>query len=250
VKQVLLITGSSGIAAATARLWATEDPVFVVGIHQEECRSLTTEFSEAGFAAADVRDASAVRDAVAACLERFGRIDALFNVAGISARSAGDGPLHECKPEAWDTVMDVNAKGTFLMCREVLAVWTRNTQRGVILNTGSVLARHPQRDHFATAGYAASKGAIEAMSLAAAAYYAPRGIRINVIAPGLVCTPMTARAQASAPVMEYMIHKQPLTKGMLSAEDIAKTACFLLRSESSLITGQVVTVDGGWTVSE
>jgi NAD(P)-dependent dehydrogenase (short-subunit alcohol dehydrogenase family) len=250
VKQVLLITGSSGIAAATARMWAADDPVFVVGIHKEECLRLTTELAEAGFAAADVRDASAVRDAVAACLERFGRIDALFNVAGISARSAGDGPLHECKPEAWDTVMDVNAKGTFLVCREVLGVWTRNGGRGVILNTGSVLARHPQRDHFATAGYAASKGAIEAMSLAAAAYYAPSGIRINVIAPGLVCTPMTARAQASAPIVEYVTHKQPLTKGMLSSEDVAKTARFLLRSESSPITGQIVTVDGGWTVSE
>lgn len=250
MKQVLLITGSSGIAAATARMWATEDPVFVVGIHSEECLRLTTEFAEASFAAADVRDASAVRGAVTACLERFGRIDALFNVAGISARSAGDGPLHECKLEAWDAVMDVNAKGTFLMCREVLGVWSRNAQRGVILNTGSVLARHPQREHFATAGYAASKGAIEAMSLAAAAYYAPSGIRINVIAPGLVSTPMTARAQASPSITEYVAHKQPLAKGMLSAEDIAKTACFLLRSESSPITGQVLTVDGGWTVSE
>lgn len=250
MKQVLLITGSSGIAAATARLWAVDDPVFVVGIHKEECLSLTTELAEAGFAAADVRDPNAVRDAVAACLECFGRIDALFNAAGISARSVGDGPLHECKPEAWDAVMDVNAKGTFLMCREVLGVWTRNALSGVILNTGSVLARHPQRDYFATAGYAASKGAIEAMSLAAASYYAPRGIRINVIAPGLVCTPMTARAQASATIIEYMIHKQPLTKGMLSPEEIAKTARFLLRSESSPITGQIVTVDGGWTVSE
>jgi NAD(P)-dependent dehydrogenase (short-subunit alcohol dehydrogenase family) len=182
-------------------------------------------------------------------VERFGRIHALFNVAGVSARSAGDGPLHECKSEAWDTVMDVNAKGTFLMCREVLGVWTKSKQPGVILNTGSVLARHPQRDHFATAGYAASKGAIEAMSLAAAAYYAPYGIRINVIAPGLVRTPMSTRAQSNAQITKYMTHKQPLTKGMLSPEDIAKTACFLLRNDSSPITGQVVTVDGGWAVS-
>ncbi len=159
---------------------------------------------EAGFAVADVRDELAVRNAVAACLDRFGRIDALLNVAGISARSAGDGPLHECKPAAWDLVMDVNAKGTFLMCREVLGVWTRNTQAGVILNCGSVLARHPQRDHFATVGYAASKGAIEAMSLSAAAYYAPAGIRINVIAPGLVRTPMSARAQAES--ADHRIH--------------------------------------------
>ena len=249
MKQILLITGSSGIAAATARMWAADSPVFVVGINGEECRSLAAELGDAGFAAADVRDEAAIRSAVNACLERFGRIDALFNVAGISARSFGDGPLHQCKTEAWDAAVDVNAKGTFLMCREVLGVWTRNIQSGVILNTGSVLARHPQRDHFATVGYAASKGAIEAMSVAAAAYYAPYGIRINVIAPGLVLTKMSARAQANARVVDYVSHKQPLTKGLLSAEDVAKTACFLLRRDSSPITGQIVKVDGGWTVS-
>jgi len=146
--------------------------------------------------------------------------------------------------------MDVNAKGTFLMCREVLSSWTGNAQAGVILNCGSVLARRPQHDHFATVGYAASKGAIEAMSRSAAAYYAPAGIRINVIAPGLVRTPMSTRAQADPRIIEYLTHKQPLTKGLLSAEDVAKTACFLLSRDSSPMTGQVVTVDGGWTVSE
>ena len=250
MKEVLLVTGSSGIAAATARLWAAENPVFVVSNNGEECKALATNLGEASFATADVRDELAVRSAVAACLDRFGRIDALFNVAGISARSAGDGALHECKPAAWDLVMDVNAKGTFLMCREVLGVWTRNAQAGVILNCGSVLARRPQYEYFATAGYAASKGAIEAMSRSAAAYYARAGIRINVIAPGLVHTPMSARAQEDQRITEYMTHKQPLTKGMLSAEDVAKTACFLLRGDSSAMTGQVVTVDGGWTVSE
>ena len=88
------------------------------------------------------------------------------------------------------------------------------------------------------------------MSVSAAAYYAPEGIRINVIAPGLVHTPMTARAQSNAEIAEYMAHKQPLRKGMLTAEDVAKTACFLLRRDSSPITGQVITVDAGWTVSE
>jgi NAD(P)-dependent dehydrogenase (short-subunit alcohol dehydrogenase family) len=249
LKEVLLITGSSGIAAATAGLWATENPVFVVGNNAEECQALAAGLGEAGFAIADVREEIAVRNAVAACLDRYGRIDALFNVAGISARSAGDGALHECKAAAWDLVMDVNAKGTFLMCREVLAVWTRNEQTGVILNCGSVLAQSPERGHFSTVGYAASKGAIEAMSRSAAACYAPAGIRINVIAPGLVRTPMTSRAQADLRITEYVIHKQPLTQGMLSAEDVAQTACFLLRRDSSPITGQVVTVDGGWTVS-
>jgi NAD(P)-dependent dehydrogenase (short-subunit alcohol dehydrogenase family) len=88
------------------------------------------------------------------------------------------------------------------------------------------------------------------MSVAAAAYYASAGIRINVIAPGLVRTPMSARAQANPKIAEYITHKQPLTKGLLTAEDIAKTAYFLLRSDASPITGQIVTVDGGWAVSE
>lgn len=249
MSEVLLVTGSSGIAAATARLWGARDSVFIVGVKEDECRALAAELSGADFNVADVRDEGAVRKAVAACVERFGKIDALFNAAGISARSLGDGPLHECSTEAWDTVMDVNAKGTFFMCREVLRIWSKHSQQGVILNCGSVLAQHPQREHFATVGYAASKGAIEAMSLSAAAYYAPASIRINVVAPGLVLTPMSARAQGDARVMEYVAHKQPLTRGMLAADDIAKAACFLLRKDSSPITGQVITVDGGWAVS-
>lgn len=230
-------------------MWAAEDSVFVFGVNENECRSLADEL-DAGYAVGDVRDEAAVKRGIADCLDRFGQIDALMNVAGISARSLGDGPLHLCTSEAWDSVMDLNAKGTFLMCHEVLGLWTKHRQAGVILNTGSVLARHPQREHFATAGYAASKGAIEAMSVAAAAYYAPEGIRINVIAPGLVHTPMTTRAQGNSAIAEFMIHKQPLCKGMLTAEDIAKAACFLLRRDSSPITGQIVNVDAGWTVSE
>jgi NAD(P)-dependent dehydrogenase (short-subunit alcohol dehydrogenase family) len=250
MSEVLLVTGSSGIAAATARLWGTDNPVFLVGINRDEGEAVAADIHEAAFAIADVRDEPAVRAAVVACLNRFGKIDALFNVAGISARAAGDGPLHECKPAAWDLAMDVNAKGTFLACREILSLWTKNAQSGVILNCGSVLAQHPQADHFATVAYAASKGAIEAMSRSAAAYYAHAGIRINVLAPSLVRTPMSARAQGNPRITEYIAHKQPLTKGMLSPDDVAKTACFLLGRDSSPITGQVVNVDGGWTVSE
>lgn len=247
MSEVLLVTGSSGMAAATARLWGARDPVFIVGISQGECRALAEQLPNAGFHVADVRNEAAVQTSVAACVERFGKIDALFNVVGISARSLGDGPLHQCPTEAWDTVMSVNAKGTFLMCREVLRIWMRDSQAGVILNMSSSVVRHPERKHFATLGYAASKGAVEALTLSAAAYYAPAGIRINAIAPGLVRTPMSARVQHDPHLMEYMRGKQPL--GMLETDDIAKAACFLLRKDSSPITGQVLTVDAGWAVS-
>lgn len=122
MSDVLLVTGSSGIAAATARLRGGCDPVFIVGIKSEECRALAAKLPAAGFHVADVRDEAAVQKSVAACVERFGRIDALFNVPGISARFLGDGSLDQCAIEASDTVMNVNAKGTFLMCREVLRV--------------------------------------------------------------------------------------------------------------------------------
>jgi NAD(P)-dependent dehydrogenase (short-subunit alcohol dehydrogenase family) len=242
VSEVLLVTGSSGIAAATARLWGARDAVFIVGIKRDECSTLAADVPDAGYHVADVRDEAAIQRSVAACIERFGKIDALFNVAGISARSLGDGPLHQCTTEAWDTVMNVNARGTFLMCREVLRLWTQDSQAGVILNMGSSVVRHPEPEHFATLGYAASKGAVEALMLSSAAYYASAGIRINVIA-------MSARAQGDPRLLEYMVGKQPLTRGMLEPDDIAKAACFLLRRDSSPITGQVITVDGGWAVS-
>ncbi len=231
MSEVLFITGSTGIAAATAEMWRQTDPVFVMSKEM-----------------ADVRDEVAVRRAVQACLEAHGRIDAVFNVAGISARAFGDGPLHECSDAGWDEAMDVNAKGTFHVCREVLQVWVEQKQTGVILNMGSVLARRPEAGGFGTVAYAASKGAIEAMSLAAAAYYAAAGIRINVIAPGLVRTPMSERAQANPEILRFIEHKQPITHGMLSADDVARMAVFLLRKNSSPVTGQVITVDGGWSV--
>ena len=143
MSEVLLVTGSSGMAAAAARLWGVQDPVFVVGIKQEGCHALAAGLPDAGYYVADVRDEAAVKNSVAACVGRFGKIDALFNVAGISARSLGDGPLHQCTIEAWDTVMNVNARGTFLMCREVLRIWTRDSQAGVILNMSSSVVRHP-----------------------------------------------------------------------------------------------------------
>src|SRR5271157_3364962 len=248
--QTLLITGSSGIAAATARLAAGRGSrIFIVGNRESECRDLCKDIPGSSYAVADVADYGAVQEAVAACIRNFGAIDAVFNVAGISGRSLGDGPLHECTPEGWQAMMSIHAAGTFHVCREVLRHWLGASRKGTILNTGSVLARSPEREFFATHAYAASKGAIESMSLAAAAYYAPLGIRINVIAPGLVRTPMSARAQSDTRLLEYMAGKQPLTRGLLEPNDIAKAACFLLRKDSSPITGQVVTVDGGWAVS-
>jgi NAD(P)-dependent dehydrogenase (short-subunit alcohol dehydrogenase family) len=248
--RVLLITGSTGIAEATALKASQQgDSIFVISRNETHCLDLCAHLQDAGYYACDLTDERGVEQALTACLNRFGAIDAVFNVAGISGRSFGDGPLHECSTEGWTVTLDSNLKSMFLVCRGVLKYWLGAERDGTMLNMSSVLAFSPQAQHFATHAYAATKGAIISMSLAMAAYYAPQKIRVNVIAPGLVRTPMSARAQTNPELLEFIAHKQPISDGMLEADDVARAALFLLGEESRHMTGQVITVDGGWTVS-
>ncbi len=255
----LLITGATGIAAATAKLAAQAGvSIFIVSLHENDCAVLANEIRASGarceFHAGDlVQEATAI-NAVQNCVQHFGRIDALFNVAGISGRKFGDGPLHECTENGWDVTMDTNAKTTFLMCREALKQMLQQEVnpaglRGTILNMASVLAFAPEPKHFAAHAYAASKGAIISLSKAMAAFYAPHKIRVNAIAPGLIRTPMSQRAQDNAAIVEFMKSKQPLIEDLLGAEEVAKAALFLLGNDSRHITGEVLSVDGGWRLS-
>jgi NAD(P)-dependent dehydrogenase (short-subunit alcohol dehydrogenase family) len=247
--RVLLITGSSGIAEQTALLAGSGNLVFIVGREEKECRSLSECIPESGWFACDLRDESGVERALQTCLARFGRVDALFNVAGISGRRFGDGPVHECSLEGWEVTLATNVRSMFLMCRAVIRYWLASQQEGAILNMASVLAFSPDATHFATHSYAASKGAVISLTRAMAAYYAPHKIRVNAIAPALVRTPMSIRAQSDPAVVEYVAQKQPLSGGMLEPCEVAKAALFLLGKDSRYITGQVMTIDGGWSVS-
>ena len=257
--RALLITGTTGIAAATARRAAADGArLCVAGIDAASGESLAETIAAAGgacrFVEADVTDARAVAAAVAACVEAYGRVDALFNVAGISGRRFGDGPLHECTDDGWDRTLEVNLRSMFLVCREVVGRMLAHPPgddglRGTVLNMSSVLALSPEPRFFATHAYAASKGAIVAMSRSMAAYYAPQKIRVNALAPSLVRTPMSARAQASPEIVDFMRHKQPLVEDLLEAEDVASAALFLLGNGARAITGEVLAVDGGWSVS-
>jgi NAD(P)-dependent dehydrogenase (short-subunit alcohol dehydrogenase family) len=257
--NVYLITGSTGIGGATARLAAEAGArVFVVSRTEDHCRALAEEIAAAGgtaeYAVADVTQAAAVERAVGKCVAAFGRIDALFNVAGISGRRFGDGPIHECTEGGWDTTLDTNARSMFLMCRAVLRQMleqplAENGVRGTILNMASVLAFAPEPQFFATHAYAASKGAIISMSRSMAAYYAPHKIRVNVIAPSLIRTPMSRRAQDNPEILTRMKTKQPLCEDLIEAEEVARAALFLLGDDARVITGDVLTVDAGWTVS-
>jgi len=253
--KICLITGSTGIAEATA-LYAAEEgaKVFVTSRTEANCRALAEKLGEQGaYRAADLTRREQVAETVRACVEKWGRVDGLFNVAGISGRRLGDGPLHECTEEGWDATLNANAKSVFLVCRAVLQqMLTQKPRtdgaRGAILNMASVLAFAPERKFFASHAYAASKGAIVALSKAMASYYAPHGIRVNAIAPALVETPMSKRAGESAEIMAFMRDKQPLG-AMMGAADVAGMAVFLLGERARAITGTVATVDAGWCVS-
>ncbi|MBL9139331.1 MAG: SDR family oxidoreductase [Verrucomicrobiales bacterium] len=258
--RVWLIAGTTGIAAATAQLAAAQGvQVFLTGRKAEHGEPLRDSLRQCGvkceFLAADLTDPSASDRIVAECVEAFGTIDGAFLVAGISGRRFGDGPAHECTPEGWDAVMNTNGRGLFLLCGAVLRQMLRqpigpNGLRGSILNMASVLAWSPSPHYFATHAYAASKAAIIGFSRAMAAHYAPERIRINVIAPALVRTPMSQRAQQDSQILDFMKTKQPLVGDLLNAEHVARAALFLLGDDASAITGDVLTVDGGWCVSE
>jgi NAD(P)-dependent dehydrogenase (short-subunit alcohol dehydrogenase family) len=257
--RVCLVTGSTGMAAAAARRLAAEGGrVFVTSRSEDHCRALVDAIVEGGgvaaHRAADLADEAQAVAAVRAAAERFGRIDALFAVAGGSGRRFGDGPAHELTAEGWERTFELNLRPVFLVTGEVLRVMlaqapTEAGSRGALLLMSSVLAFHPVPELFATHAYAAAKGAVASYGVATAAYYAPHGIRVNVIAPALVTTPMSARAGEDPATVAFAARKQPLARGFMPAEDIAAAAAWLLSDEGRYVTGQVVTIDAGWSVT-
>jgi NAD(P)-dependent dehydrogenase (short-subunit alcohol dehydrogenase family) len=215
-----------------------------------------------GSALADLRDSAAVDSAVAAAVDRFGRIDGLFAVAGGSGRRFGDARIHEVSDEGWDRTLELNLRTQAVTCRAVVrqmlgqrpdddgnAHGDANRGRGSIVLMSSVLADHPVPALFGTHAYAAAKGAIVALATSMAATYAPDGIRVNVLAPGLTATPMAQRAAADPATVEFTRRKQPLANGLLDPDDIAAAAVYFLSMESHTVTGQCLAIDGGWSVT-
>jgi len=252
-EKVLIVTGSTGIAAAAVRRAVADGAsVLVASGDSESAWELAAE-TGAQCWVGDLTLSSSADSVLSQCLACHGRVDALFNAAGLSGRRFGDGPVHELGDEGWDLTLAHNLKITFLMCRAVTGRMLQQEVgedgvRGAIVNTGSILSEAPEPVHFATHAYAAAKGAIAAMSRSMAAYYAPHRIRVNAIAPGLVRTPTSERASA-ADLAEFVRKKQPLTDGMIEAEDAARAALFLLSEDARPITGELLAVDGGWHIS-
>lgn len=264
--RVCFITGSTGIAAAAARRMADEGAnLFIVSRTGAHARKLAESVAPVqgdgsrrreppAWHAADLADEAAVQGAVDACVARFGRIDGLFSVAGGSGRRFGDGPIHALTREAWDRTLELNLTTQALVCRSVVAQMRSQSPnesgtRGSILLMGSVTATDPAPEFFATHAYAAAKGAINALATTMAAAYLPDRIRVNVVAPGLTETPMARRASEDPAIRAYAARKQPLAGELMDPDEVAHAAVYLLADESRSVTGQVLKVDGGWSVA-
>jgi NAD(P)-dependent dehydrogenase (short-subunit alcohol dehydrogenase family) len=252
--KICVIAGTTGIGAASARLFGEQGGrIVAVGRTKEHCDQLGRELTGLGIEniviAQDLTEQRAAEEVMDRAIRKFGRIDVLFHVAGISGRRQGDGPLAECSDEGWDVVMSTNLRSMMRMNRACIRHWLAAGTPGVILNMASVLGFSFATEHFQTVAYAAAKAGIIGMSRHAAATYAANGIRINVIAPALVDTPMAGRAINDAEISRFLKRKQPLRGEALLAEDCAQAALFLCSDESSAITGSVLPVDAGWCVS-
>jgi NAD(P)-dependent dehydrogenase (short-subunit alcohol dehydrogenase family) len=254
----IIVTGATGIAGAAARRFAAEGArLAIVSRTAASCEALAGEIVAMGGSAqaivADLVESAAAAVAVQQAVAGLGRVDGLFAVAGGSGRKLGDGPLHELTPEAYEATMRLNATTHVSVMAEVLRTMLEQApdddgQRGAIVTMGSVLATRPVPALFATHAYAAAKGAIAALTTTAAAYYAPHGIRVNMVAPALTTSRMSERAQADAATQSFARRKQPLSRGFIPPEDVAEAAVYLLSPESRAVTGQAITVDGGWSV--
>ena len=241
------VTGAgSGIGRAVSQVLASEGAhVAALDVSQEGLDETARGNDRICTVAADIADGASLEQTFQNIHRLLGGLDILVCAAGVVGSKFGDGPAAECSEEAWDHVMGVNLKGVWLCCKHGLQQMLQRAG-GSIINISSSTALRPPMEHFRSHAYMTSKGGVITLTKAIAAYYATSKIRANVIAPGMIDTPMSQRMQGIPEIMEFLRHNQPL--GQLGKpDDIAQTALFLASDESRFITGQVIAVDGGWT---
>ncbi len=233
--RICLVTGAaSGIGLATARL-LREEGARVAGADLDPAPE--ADLSITG----DVADEQDVARIVGAVVERFGHVDVLVNNAGIS----GVGDLTETTPEQWDRVMRVNVRSVFLMCRAVVPAMCER-RSGVVVNVASAIAETGLARRIS---YAASKGAVLALTKSLQVDCAPYGVRVNAVMPGTIHTPFVDRylrdAYTDPEEGLHAIKARQLTGDLGRPEDVAHAILFLASDESRFVLGSGLSVDGG-----
>ena len=252
-RVIVIIGGTTGLGLSAARACVRAGAkVVVCGRNPDSAREAEAVLGPSSRAVvADATQSATAVDAIQLSLETFGRFDALYHVAGGSGRQFGDGPLHEITDEAVTATLRLNLESLIYSNRAAVRAFLEHGSEGCVLNMGSVLAWSPSPRFFATHIYAAAKAAIVGFTKSSAAYYAKHNIRFNVIAPGLVETPMARRACGDEKIRQFLHEKQPLAGGRVGLpEDLDAAVVFFLSDASRYVTGQVLAVDGGWSVSE
>ncbi len=252
-KVIVIIGGTTGLGLSAAKACVDEGAkIVVVGRdlqHSADAQAVLGE--HAHVMSADAMQEKTASLVIEEAVTRFGSFDGLYHVAGGSGRRFGDGPLHELTVEGWSKTLHWNLDSVMYSNRAAVQYFLREKKKGVILNMSSVLAHSPSPKYFATHAYAAAKSAVVGFSKSIASYYAPHDIRINVIAPALVETPMSQRALHNEEILSFTRSKQPLDGGRVGIPaDLDGAVVFLLSDHASFITGQTISVDGGWSVTE
>ena len=249
--KVALITGaSSGIGRATAEVFAARGAKVVLAARREdELTSLTNEIESRGgkatFIVTDVAIAMDVERRVAHAIETFGQLDYAVNNAGIEGKIA---PITDLPEQEWDRVLGTNLKGTFLCLQYEARAMLAGGRGGSIVNVGSVNSFLG----FATgSAYVASKHGQVGLTTSASAELAPHGIRVNIVCPGFIDTPMhdRGRAKLGDEIFDNVMIPRVHLRRAGRPDEIAQTIVFLCSDEASYISGTTLTPDGGFTLT-
>ena len=248
-KSIVIIGGTSGLGLSAALACLAEGARLVVMGRDDEFAPLARSQlgTDVCLLLGDACDPRAAEAAIEQAVGQFGRLDGLYHVAGGSGRRWGDGPLDTIDDNAFRRVLELNLDSVLYSNRAAARQFLRQETGGSVLNLGSVLAASPAPEHFATHAYAAAKAGLVGLTRAAAAYYATRRIRFNVLAAGLIETPQSARATSDPNIRSYLAARQPLaTGGVGDTTDLDAAVVYFLSDTSRLVTGQVLSIDAGW----
>jgi NAD(P)-dependent dehydrogenase (short-subunit alcohol dehydrogenase family) len=252
-KNIVIIGGTTGIGLSASKAFIGEGAnVVVVGRNEDsvaEAKKLLGRNAEAF--RTDATNPETAIQAINLCLNKFGCFDGLYHVAGGSGRKMGDGPLHELTLDGWNKTMEMNLTSLMLSNQAAVKKLLELKKSGTILNIGSILGSYPSPEYFSTHAYAAAKSAVIGFTRSVAAYYAKDNIRVNLIVPGLVETPMAQRAANDEEILSFIKTKQPLDGGRIGQpQDLDGLAVYFMSDQSKFTTGQIIAVDGGWSISE